>query len=79
MNTYMVTVADPSGRDQRVFVQAPVHDTEDDIARFILDPATRGTKGEQILPDARVIGIRKLAIKRPIHGTVIPEMRKARA
>lgn len=77
MDTYMVTLADRTGRDQRVIVSAPEGDTPEDIARFILDPATRGTKGETVLPDARVIGIRKLHIKRPVRGTVMPIVTKA--
>lgn len=78
MNTYMVTLADPTGRDQRVLVRAPKDNTEADVVAYILDPATRSTKGESVIPGARVIGIRKLSV-RPPHGTVMPEMTKASA
>ena len=77
MDTYMVTLCDREGRDQRVIVSAPEGDTPEDIANFFLDPATRGTKGETVLPNARVIGVRKLRIKRPMRGTVMPIVTKA--
>lgn len=77
METYMVTLADHEGRDQRVIVCAPSGDSIEDIHDFILDPTVRGTKGEAVLPNARVIGIRKLHIKRPVRGTVMPTVTKA--
>jgi hypothetical protein len=79
MNTFMVTLCDAEGRDQRVLVSAPSGDTPEDIHTFITDPATRGTKGESVIVNARVIGIRKLHIKRPVLGTTMPEMRKTLA
>lgn len=79
MDTYMVTLADQDGRDQRVIVRAPKGDSPEAIHDFILDPAARGTKGETVLANARVIGIRKLHIKRPVRGTVMTEMDKVTA
>lgn len=79
MDTYMVTLADREGRDQRVLVSAPAGDTVEAIHDFITDPAVRGTKGEAVMPDARVIGIRKLHIKRPPTRTVMPTVQKALA
>lgn len=79
MDTYMVTLADAEGRDQRVLVSAPSGDTAQDIHTFITDPATRSTKGESVMANSRVIGIRKLHIKRPVLGTMMPEMRKTHA
>lgn len=77
MNIYMVSLADPEGREQRVVLQAPESDNVGILHDFILNPATRGTKGEAIIAGARVIGIRKLQIKHPVRGTVMPEVIKA--
>ena len=75
MDTYMVTLADRDGRNQRVLVSAPAGNTPESIHDYITDPAVRGTKGETVLPNSRVIGIRKLHIKRPVLGTVMTEVR----
>lgn len=75
MNTFMVTLCNTEGKDQRIVVQAPATDTVEDISAYVLNPATRGTKGETVMADSRVIGIRQLHIKRPVR-TVMPEMHK---
>lgn len=76
METWMVTLAAPDGKDQRVLVSAPAGDTEDDVREYVLRPDITGTKGERItLESPTVIGMRKLAVRRP-HITVLPEVHK---
>lgn len=77
-NIWLVSLADrTTGADQRVLVTAPSTDTEDDVREFVLRPHLTGTKGEKItLADPVVIGLRKLAIKRP-HATNLAAVTKA--
>lgn len=78
MDTYLVTLADDEGRDRRVLVRVPSGDTEADVHAFITDPATRSTTGEAIDQPSRVIGVRKLHIRRPVR-TNLAEIQKSLA
>ena len=79
MDTYMVTLADRDGKDQRVLVNVPSDNTEDDVREFILRPGLKATDGREVeLTAPVVIGIRKLHIKRPVK-TSWQSMQKASA
>lgn len=78
--TWMVTLADPTGRDQRVLVNVPSTDTEDDVREFILRPGVKATDGREVsLESPTVIGLRKLHIKRPPLRTVMQTLQKTPA
>lgn len=80
MDVYMVTLADRDGKDQRVLVKVPADNTEDDVREFILRPGLKAVDGREVtLESPRVIGIRKLAIKRPPYGGIMPTLEKASA
>ncbi|QZE10448.1 hypothetical protein SEA_SCOOBYDOOBYDOO_102 [Mycobacterium phage ScoobyDoobyDoo] len=78
MDTYMVTLCDREGKDQRVLVRVPSSNTEDDVRDFILTPGLTSTDGRGVeLDQPTVIGIRKLHIKRPPHRTAWKTLQKA--
>ncbi|ASZ74680.1 hypothetical protein KHO57_gp224 [Mycobacterium phage Phabba] len=80
MDTYMVTLADREGKDQRVLVNVPSDNTEDDVREFILRPGLKATDGREVeLAAPTVIGIRKLHIKRPPFRTVMQTLQKTSA
>lgn len=80
-NIWLVSLADrETGADQRILVTAPSVDTEDDVRDFVMRPNLTGTKGETItLAHPVVIGVRKLAVKRPPRNTTMAEVTKVPA
>jgi hypothetical protein len=76
---WLVTLADrATGADQRVLVTTPPTDGEGEVRDFILRPGLTGTAGEVItLTDPVVIGVRRLAIKRPLGRTNFTAVTKA--
>lgn len=78
MNTFMVTLADREGNDQRVLVTAPATDTEDDIRDYVLRPGITATDGRGIsLVDPEVTHVQKLTINRPVRTNFVDLMKAA--